>query len=41
MHDADWKRIAIDVAISLVYTALILVLVKLKIIAPLPDYLSR
>jgi hypothetical protein len=37
----DWKRIAIDVAISLAYTALILVLLKLKIIAPLGDYFPK
>ncbi|MFO1499678.1 MAG: hypothetical protein U1G07_15005 [Verrucomicrobiota bacterium] len=34
----QWAR---DLAISLLYTVLILVLVKLRVLAPLPDYFPR
>jgi hypothetical protein len=35
------RQIARDLVIALLYTALIIVLVKVGILAPLPDYFSR
>lgn len=35
------KQLAKDLGISLAYTALIVVLVRLEILAPLPEYLAR